>query len=127
MDIIMNLLSSSVAVIGGADGPTAVVTSGNLPLPAIVVSVFAVIFIAYVYIAKAINAKKIPVAAAESEKNSKTTQATAPVQPAVGRDSVLLESVDEKTAAVIMAIVSAKSGIPPERLAFTSIKLMEDK
>ena len=123
MDIIMNLLSSSIAVIGGADGPTTAVVSGELPLPAIVVSVFAVLFVAYVYIMKAINSKKTPAVT----ETAKPAQAAAPVQSSQGRDSVLLENVDEKPAAVIMAIVSAKSGIPIERLAFTSIKLMEDK
>jgi oxaloacetate decarboxylase (Na+ extruding) subunit gamma len=41
--------------------------------------------------------------------------------------SLNLENVDEKTAAVIMAIVSNESGIPLNRLAFKSIKLVEDK
>ena len=41
--------------------------------------------------------------------------------------SVELVDVDERTAAVIMAIVSHESGISPERLAFKSIKLLEDK
>lgn len=122
MDIFMNLLSSSVAVIGGADGPTAVTVSGNLPLPAIVVSIFAVAFVAYVYIAKAINAKKAPAIAAAAAK----PEIKAPVQQPAGRDEVLLENVEEKEAAIIMAIVSDKSGIPLERLAFKSIKLMED-
>ena len=37
-----------------------------------------------------------------------------------------LVNTDEKTAAVIMAIVSDKSGIPLNRLNFKSIKLMEE-
>lgn len=41
--------------------------------------------------------------------------------------SLKLESVDEPTAAVIMAIVSNQSGIPLNRLAFKSIKLIEEK
>ena len=122
MDIFMNLLSSSVAVIGGADGTTAVTVSGNLPLPAIVVSILAVAFLAYVYIAKTINAKKAPAIAAAASK----PEIKAPVQQQAGADTVLLENVEEKEAAIIMAIVSDKSGIPLERLAFKSIKLMED-
>lgn len=122
MDIVMNLLSSSVAVIGGADGPTAVSVSGDLPLPAIVVSVFAVAFVAYVYIMKAINAKKAPAIAVAASK----PEIKAPAQQAAVADQVLLENVEEKEAAIIMAIVSDKSGIPLERLAFKSIKLMED-
>lgn len=38
-----------------------------------------------------------------------------------------LVDVDEKTAAVIMAIVSKESGIPLNRLSFKSIKRTEDK
>ena len=47
---------------------------------------------------------------------------SAPVQP-----SVELINVDEQTAAIIMAIVSHRSGISLDRLAFKSIKLSEDK
>ena len=41
--------------------------------------------------------------------------------------SVELINVDEQTAAIIMAIVSHRSGISLDRLAFKSIKLSEDK
>ena len=37
-----------------------------------------------------------------------------------------LVNTDEKTAAIIMAIVSNQSGIPLNRLSFKSIKLMEE-
>ena len=47
------------------------------------------------------------------------------VQPA--QSGVELVGVDEPTAAVIMAIVSHRSGISLDRLAFKSIKLSEDK
>ena len=50
------------------------------------------------------------------------TAPSAPVQP-----SVELINVDEQTAAIIMAIVSHRSGISLDRLAFKSIKLSEDK
>lgn len=120
----LNLISSSVALIGGADGPTAVTVSGELPLPAILVSVFAVAFVLYVYIMKAINSKRssgeadtaAPVAAVAA------VTVTAPVQT-----GPVLTNVEENEAAVIMAIVSDKTGIPLERLNFRSIKLMEDK
>ena len=60
---------------------------------------------------------------------------TAPVSSACGvpmpagmnQGELELIGTDEKTAAIIMAIVSDKSGIPLNRLAFKSIKLMEDK
>ena len=116
----MNLLSLllSVGIIGGADGPTATVVSG-LPLPAITVAVFGVGFILYVYIAKAITAKKTP---------TETTEADVPAAP-VGAlyTGPILTGVEEKEAAVIMAIVSDKTGIPLERLRFEYIKLLEDK
>ena len=41
-------------------------------------------------------------------------------------DEVVLENTDERTAALIMAIVSEKSGIPPERLRFKKIKLLDE-
>lgn len=117
----MNLLSLllSVGIIGGADGPTATVVSG-LPLPAITVAVFGVGFILYVYIAKAITAKKTP---------TETTEADVPAAAPVGAlyTGPILTGVEEKEAAVIMAIVSDKTGIPLERLRFEYIKLLEDK
>ncbi len=98
------------------------------PIPAIVVAGFLVAFILYVYIAKAISSKK---AVEEPKKAAPATPAAAPAAPinAPGTSSGDLElvGVDEKTAAVIMAIVSDKSGIPLNRLQFTSITLMEDK
>lgn len=120
MNMIFDLLS--VGVIGGADGPTVITTAGSdLPLPAICVAAAGIIFILYVYIAKAINAKKAPVAPAAP---------VAPVQ-AVSAAPVytgpVLTGVEEKEAAVIMAIVSHKTGIPLNRLKFESIRLMEDE
>lgn len=62
-------------------------------------------------------------------KNETPSAVTAENTPAAipAPSSVELVGVDEETAAVIMAIVSDKSGIPLNRLAFKSIKLMEDK
>ncbi len=119
MQTILNLLSTSIAIIGGADGPTAISIAGDLPLPAICVSVFGIIFVAYVYIAKAINAKKapeLPVAEKPAAVVVETPVYTGPV----------LNGVEEKEAAVIMAIVSHKTGIPLNRLKFDSITLKED-
>lgn len=115
-----SLLAATVGVIGGADGPTAITVAGDLPLPAITVGVFAVAFIAYVYIRKAIDSKKAPAAAV-------APAAAAPVAAAPVYTGPVLSDVEEKEAAVIMAIVSNKTGIPLERLKFISIKLMEDK
>lgn len=52
-----------------------------------------------------------------------SVQASAPVA-AVKKDPELI-GVDEKSAAIIMAIVSDESGIPLERLAFKSIKKID--
>ncbi len=117
-----DFLFASVAVIGGADGPTEITVSGSLPLPAIFISVLAVVFIAYVYIMKAVNAKK-PAAPVEAPAPA---AAPAPVAAPVYTGPVL-EGVEEKEAAVIMAVVSHKTGIPLERLKFESIRLTEDK
>lgn len=123
MNIISNLLEASVAVIGSTDGPTTAIVSGGLPLPAITVSIFAIGFIIYVYIAKAINSKKAP-------KEAVPVPAAAPACAAPAAPvytGPVLTGVEEKEAAVIMAVVSDKTGIPLSRLKFHSIKLMEDK
>jgi Na+-transporting methylmalonyl-CoA/oxaloacetate decarboxylase gamma subunit len=60
-------------------------------------------------------------APAESDANS------APLPTNESQGSLKLENVDEQTAAVVMALVSHKSGIPLNRLEFKSIRLMEDK
>ncbi len=124
----LNLLSTSIGIIGGADGPTVISVAGNLPLPAICVSVLGVIFVAYVYIAKAINAKKaLPAEAVAVTEAPTAKSAGVPMPAGMNQGELELVGTDEKTAAVIMAIVSDKSGIPLNRLSFKSIKLMEDK
>ncbi len=70
-------------------------------------------------------------AAKKKSKGSNTdaVQADAPVAtPLPGtqsQGSLVLEGVDEPTAAVIMAIVSDESGIPLNRLLFKSIKVKD--
>ena len=121
-------LASSIGVIGGADGPTAVLVAG-LPLPAITVSLFAILFVLYVYIAKAIASKKAPAQEPAQESAQAPAPVAAPVAPKAQNvyTGPELVGVEEKEAAVIMAIVSDKTGIPLSRLRFESIKLMEDK
>jgi hypothetical protein len=41
-------------------------------------------------------------------------------------DPVLI-GVDEPTAAVIMAVISSKSGIPLEKLAFRTIRILQEE
>ena len=71
---------------------------------------------------------------AASKKKPAAAPAAAPSAPAgipmpagMNQGELELINTDEKTAAVIMAIVSDKSGIPLNRLSFKSIKLMEEK
>ncbi len=125
MDFLFGMLS--IGIIGGADGPTAVFTSGDLPLPAILVSIVAVAFILYVYIAKAMRRKALPAEAVAVIDAPAAKPAAVPMPAGMTQGSLELVNTDEKTAAVIMAIVSDKSGIPLNRLAFKSIKLLEDK
>ena len=99
------------------------------PIPAVIVAVIAVIFIAYIYIVKAINSKKkVEVPVEKAPAATKTPSASSkPAGLAASSGDLELVGTDEKTAAVIMAIVSDKSGIPLNRLQFKSITLMEDK
>lgn len=53
--------------------------------------------------------------------------AAIPMPAGMNQGELELIGTDEKTAAVIMAIVSNKSGIPLNRLSFKSIRLMEDE
>lgn len=62
--------------------------------------------------------------ATEAASAAAPAEGEAPVKRPVTPGFVELTDVDEPTAAVIMAIVSSKTGIAPERLAFSSIKLI---
>ena len=64
---------------------------------------------------------------AEEPAPSETAPAPEAAPAAAPVNGPVLTDVDDPTAAVIMAIVSNKSGIPLERLSFKSIKLLEDK
>ncbi len=63
----------------------------------------------------------------EATSPAVTTPAGVPMPAGMNQGELELINTDEKTAAVIMAIVSDKSGIPLNRLSFKSIKLMEDE
>lgn len=96
----------------------------------VVLSMLAIIAVAILIFSKVM-------ATFSGKKKSEAAPAAAPAAPAAPAGSPLpantsagsldLVDVDEKTAAVIMAIVSKESGIPLNRLAFKSIKKMEDK
>ena len=69
------------------------------------------------------NSKKAAAAPAQSA----SAPSGVPMPAGMNQGELELINTDEKTAAIIMAIVSDKSGIPLNRLAFKSIRLMEDK
>lgn len=58
----------------------------------------------------------------------KDGQETTPAMPApsVGSQALSLVDVDEKTAAMIMAIVCHETGTPPDQLYFKSIRRIQD-
>ena len=95
-----------------------------------VICILAVIAGLIILVSKAIRA-------IESKANSKkavaapeqtaSAPAGVPMPDGMNQGELELIGTDEKTAAIIMAIVSDKSGIPLNRLAFKSIRLMEDE
>ena len=89
-----------------------------------VIFVLAVLYSLYAKIRDGKAAKNAPAPV----KNAPAAAVTKTAAPAgVSNGELDLIETDEKTAAVIMAIVSNKSGIPLNRLSFKSIRLMEDK
>ena len=99
----------------------------------VVIAMLALIAVAILIFSKVISAftgkKKAPASPAAPVAPAATAAAPAgnPLPANTSAGSLDLVDVDEKTAAVIMAIVSNESGIPLNRLAFKSIKKMEDK
>ena len=93
-----------------------------------VIFVVAVIYSVYAKIRDGKAAKKAPAqsASASSKQTQSASKASAGAAN-VSSGTLDLIDTDEKTAAVIMALVSNKSGIPLNRLSFKSIRLMEDE
>ena len=96
-----------------------------------VIAILAVIAVLIILVSKVIRAvegvatKKAPEAPAPAA--APTAPAGVPMPAGMNQGELELINTDEKTAAVIMAIVSDKSGIPLNRLSFKSIKLVEDE
>ena len=99
----------------------------------VILVVFGVLFIMYVLISLA--GKILATAAKGSDKpEAKPAVAAAPAAPAAAAaeeefssGTLKLKGCDEKTAAMIMAIVADDTGIPLSELVFKSIKLVEKK
>ena len=95
-----------------------------------VVCILAIIAVLIILVSKVIRAvegattKKAPVAPAAPVA---AAPAGVPMPAGMNQGELELINTDEKTAAIIMAIVSDKSGIPLNRLSFKSIKLVEDE
>lgn len=95
-----------------------------------VMMILAIIAVLIILVSKVIRAfesmaaKKI---VPETVAAPAAAPAGVPMPAGMNQGELELVNTDEKTAAVIMAIVSDKSGIPLNRLSFKSIKLMEDK
>ena len=99
----------------------------------VILVVFGVLFIMYVLISLA---GKILAAATKDSgkaeaKPAVAAAAAAPAAPAAEEEfssgTLKLKGCDEKTAAMIMAIVADDTGIPLSELVFKSIKLVEKK
>ena len=95
---------------------------GFFTSPAFLLAIIFVAATVYSLYAK-VRDKKAAEAPIEQPK-AQPAPAAAPAPVAAGPEIV---GADDKTAAVIMALVSHKSGIPLNRLSFKSIRLMEDK
>ena len=99
-----------------------------------VICILAIIAVLIILVSKVIRtvenaaAKKKAVPAAAPVTSAPAGKPTGVIPVAgVSQGTIDLVNVDEKTAAIIMAIVSDKSGIPLNRLSFKSIKLVEDE
>ena len=100
----------------------------------VILVVFGVLLLMYILIS---ISGKIIEAITKSGKKEKPAKApaAAPAAPAAAAasgeifssGSLKLKNCDEKTAAMIMAIVADSTGIPLEELVFKSIKLVEKK
>ena len=90
-----------------------------------VVFALALIYTLYAKVKENKTAKAAKPAA--EEKAAVSSSPAAPAAEGICSGTLDLVDTDEKTAAVIMALVSYKSGIPLNRLSFKSIRLMEDK
>lgn len=100
--------------------------------------VFGVLFLMYILISlsgKVIAGVSGHVISGSKKEEAKAEVKAAPVAPAKAEDpgeefssgTLKLKGCDEKTAAMIMAIVSDNTGIPLSELVFKSIKLVDEK
>ena len=95
----------------------------------VILAIIAVLIILVSKVIRAIEGKSSSKKAAVAPTAEQTAPAPMGVPMPAGMNQGQLELIDtdEKTAAVIMALVSHNSGIPLNRLSFKSIKLLDDE
>ena len=96
-----------------------------------VMVILAIIAVLIIIVSKVIRAFEGKAAKSEAVIGSAPAASAAPtgvpMPEGMNEGEVELIETDEKTAAVIMALVSHNSGIPLNRLSFKSIRLMDDE
>ncbi len=103
----------------------------------LLISVVGFVLVIIVLLLLALVVKGFSALFGKSGKNETAVSSTSAVQPVQTVQTVqsvqsavsapVLEGIGEEQAAVVMAVVSYKTGIPLNRLQFNSIKLSEDK
>ena len=96
---------------------------------ATVMVILAIIAVLIIVVSKVIRAFENKTAKSEAVIGEAPAAPAAgiPMPEGMNEGEVELINTDEKTAAVIMALVSHNSGIPLNRLSFKSIKLLDDE
>lgn len=92
----------------------------------VVMAILAIIAVLIILISKIIRTVEKVFSKKKAVAPSAPVAAPVPATDGANLGEVELIGTDEKTAAVIMAIVSQKSDIPLNRLSFKSIRLMDE-
>ena len=95
---------------------------------ATVMVILAIIAVLIILVSKVIRTFENKTAKSEAVIGEESVATrTIPMPEGMNEGEVELIGTDEKTAAVIMALVSHNSGVPLNRLSFKSIKLLDEK
>ena len=92
----------------------------------LILAIIAVLIILVSKVIRTVEAKASKVKKSDTAITPVAAPVSAPAVSGAGAGEVDLVGVDEKTAAVVMAIVSNQSNIPLNRLSFKSIRLMDE-
>ncbi len=104
-----------------------VIALAGMLIVMIELAMLAVIIIIMSKIIRAAGAKKADQTQAQAPQTIPEPPAAAPVQSAqtLSGGSLNLNNVDDKTAAMLMAIVGEETGIPLNEIQFKSIKALD--